>query len=127
LHAKQSTEVCYEASTSYGVVHDVLSQTAARVVVAPPGKLRLIYRSSDKPERADAKGNRGGLRRPEPWYSGRSRTRRLRRSSLTARVRRPVAAEKNGRRIRSRTRQDFWKWDHWPDPERALVQCMPLC
>jgi transposase len=47
-------EVCYEASCSYGHFHDLLSPVAARVLVAHPGRLRLIFRSSDKNDRKDA-------------------------------------------------------------------------
>ena len=48
-------EVVYEASNGYGVVYDELAKTASRVVVAHPGQLRLIFRSKDKHNRADAK------------------------------------------------------------------------
>jgi hypothetical protein len=47
-------EVCYEASCGYGHYHDLLSPTAARVTVAHPGRLRLIFRSKDKDDRKDA-------------------------------------------------------------------------
>src|SRR3954469_1198661 len=47
-------EVCYEASCGYGHYHDVLSPLAARVVVAHPGQLRLIFRSKSKNDRNDA-------------------------------------------------------------------------
>jgi transposase len=47
-------EVCYEASCGYGHYHDRLRPLAARVVVAHPGKLRLIFRSKDKNDRNDA-------------------------------------------------------------------------
>jgi transposase len=47
-------EVCYEASCGYGHFHDLLSPVAARVLVAHPGRLRLIFRSSDKNDRKDA-------------------------------------------------------------------------
>ena len=46
--------VCYEASCGYGFLHDLLSQVAARVVVAHPGHLRLIFRSKRKNDRVDA-------------------------------------------------------------------------
>src|SRR6476620_9095983 len=46
--------VCYEASCGYGHLHDRLAKHAARVVVAHPGKLRWIYRSKRKNDRADA-------------------------------------------------------------------------
>lgn len=47
-------EVCYEASTGYGMYYELLSGIAARVVVAHPGLLRLIYRSKQKNDRRDA-------------------------------------------------------------------------
>ena len=47
-------EVCYEASCGYGHYHDLLRPIAARVTVAHPGRLRLIFRSKDKNERKDA-------------------------------------------------------------------------
>lgn len=45
--------VCFEASCGYGVVHEELSQFA-RVVVAHPGHLRLIFRAKRKNDRIDA-------------------------------------------------------------------------
>jgi transposase len=47
-------EVCYEASCGYGHYHDTLRPIAARVVVAHPGRLRLILRSKDKNDRKHA-------------------------------------------------------------------------
>jgi transposase len=47
-------EVCYEASCGYGHFHDLLRPVAARVLVAHPGRLRLIFRSTDKNDRKDA-------------------------------------------------------------------------
>jgi hypothetical protein len=47
-------EVCYEASCGYGHYHDLLLPLAARVLVAHPGRLRLIIRSRDKNDRKDA-------------------------------------------------------------------------
>jgi hypothetical protein len=47
-------EVCYEASCGYGHCHDLLSRIAARVTVAHPGQLRLIFRWKDKNDRKDA-------------------------------------------------------------------------
>src|SRR3954454_3860754 len=47
-------EVCYEASCGYGHYHDLLRPLAARVVVAHPGQLRLIFRSKTKNDRNDA-------------------------------------------------------------------------
>jgi hypothetical protein len=38
-------EVCYEASCGYGHYHDLVKPLAARVLVAHPGRLRLIFRS----------------------------------------------------------------------------------
>ena len=46
--------VCFEASTAYGYLHELLSAVAERVVVAHPGQLRLIFRSKKKNDRADA-------------------------------------------------------------------------
>src|SRR5262249_54933696 len=47
-------EVCYEASCGYGHFHDLLRPLAARVLVAHPGPLRLIFRSKNKNDRNDA-------------------------------------------------------------------------
>ena len=46
--------VCFEASTAYGYLHELLSKVADRVVVAHPGQLRLIFQSKKKNDRADA-------------------------------------------------------------------------
>lgn len=46
--------ICYEASCGYGYLHERLSRIAARVVVAHPGQLRLIFRSKRKNDRVDA-------------------------------------------------------------------------
>lgn len=46
--------VCFEASVGYGFVYEQLSGLARRVVVAHPGKLRLIFRSKRKNDRVDA-------------------------------------------------------------------------
>jgi transposase len=46
--------VCFEASTAYGYLYELLSEVAQRVVVAHPGQLRLIFRSKKKNDRADA-------------------------------------------------------------------------
>jgi transposase len=51
---KEPFAICYEASTSYGVFYDELSQLAERVVVAHPGQLRLIGRATRKNDRFDA-------------------------------------------------------------------------
>jgi len=48
-------EICYEASTGYGVVYEAFSKVARRVVVGHPGKLRLIFAAKDKHDRGDAK------------------------------------------------------------------------
>src|ERR687886_1506572 len=47
-------EVCYEASCGYGHYHDLLQPLAARILVAHPGQLRLIFRSKSKNDRNDA-------------------------------------------------------------------------
>ena len=47
-------EVCYEASCGYGHYYDLLCPIAARVLVAHPGQLRLIFRSKNKNDRNDA-------------------------------------------------------------------------
>src|SRR5438105_7328185 len=48
------SEVCYEAGCGYGHHHDLLRPLAARVPVAHPGQLRLIFRSRNKNDRNDA-------------------------------------------------------------------------
>lgn len=50
----QPFQICYEASSGYGWLHDQLRPLAAQVVVAHPGQLRLIFRSKHKHDRADA-------------------------------------------------------------------------
>ena len=52
---EESFQVCFEASCGYGPLHDALARIAQRVVVAHPGQLRLIFRSKQKHDRADAK------------------------------------------------------------------------
>jgi len=47
-------QVCYEASTGYGVLYDLLSPLAEKIQVAHPGRLALIYKSKRKHNRADA-------------------------------------------------------------------------
>ena len=47
--------VCYEASLSYGTLHDLLTPVCHEVVVAHPGKLRLIFGGKRKNDRIDAK------------------------------------------------------------------------
>lgn len=51
---RQPFEICFEASCNYGWLHDQLSRHASRVVVAHPGRLRLIFRSKRKNDRVDA-------------------------------------------------------------------------
>jgi transposase len=51
----QPFSILYEASCGYGCLHDKLAGIAERVVVAHPGRLRLIFRSKQKNDRADAK------------------------------------------------------------------------
>ena len=48
-------EIAFEASCGYGFVYDRLSKLADRVVVAHPGKLRLIYQNKRKNDLADAR------------------------------------------------------------------------
>ena len=55
VRVKPPFEVCYEASTGYGVVYEALVGVADRVAVGHPAKLRLIFGSKDKHNRADAK------------------------------------------------------------------------
>lgn len=46
--------ICFEASTGYGYLFERLQRLARRVVVAHPGHLRLIFRSTRKNDRVDA-------------------------------------------------------------------------
>jgi len=46
--------ICFEASCGYGRLYDRLQPLAQRVVVAHPGRLRLIFRSKKKSDRVDA-------------------------------------------------------------------------
>lgn len=46
--------MAYEASLGYGTLYDKLSCFAQRVVVAHPGRLRLIFRAKRKNDRIDA-------------------------------------------------------------------------
>lgn len=50
---QQEMTVCFEASCGYGVVHEELA-AFARVIVAHPGRLRLIFRAKRKNDRVDA-------------------------------------------------------------------------
>ena len=59
-------EVCYEASCGYGHYHDVLQPLATRVLVAHPGRLRLIFRSTNKNDRNDSTSAAAGWRSPSP-------------------------------------------------------------
>jgi transposase len=47
-------QVCYEASTGYGALYEKISPLAAKVEVAHPGRLKLIFKSKKKHNRADA-------------------------------------------------------------------------
>lgn len=51
---KEPFQICYEASTNYGWLYDELSRIAKRVLVAHPGRLRLIFKSRRKNDRLDA-------------------------------------------------------------------------
>ena len=51
---KEPFQVCYEASTGYGALYERLAPLAAKVVVAHPGKLKLIFQCKKKHNRADA-------------------------------------------------------------------------
>jgi len=46
--------ICFEATCGYGHLYDRLTKLARRVVMAHPGKLRLIFRSARKNDRVDA-------------------------------------------------------------------------
>lgn len=52
---KKPMQVCYEASTGYGALHERLRPVASRIAVAHPGRLRLIYQSKKKSNRVDAR------------------------------------------------------------------------
>ena len=47
-------QVCYEASTGYGTLYELLAPIADHVAVAHPGVLKLIFRSKKKNDRQDA-------------------------------------------------------------------------
>ena len=51
---KRPFGICFEATCGYGYLHDELRRMARRVVVAHPGRLRLIFRSKRKNDRVDA-------------------------------------------------------------------------
>ena len=65
-------EVCYEASTGYGRFFELLTPIAARVAVAHPGLLRLIFRSKNKNDRRDGQSvpGTGSARRPRTQEEG---------------------------------------------------------
>ena len=54
MNLRGRCEVCFEASTGYGIYFEALSKIASRVAVAHPGLLKLIFRSKQKNDRADA-------------------------------------------------------------------------
>ena len=47
-------QVCFEASCGYGALYDRLRPLSARVVVAHPGQVRMIFRAKRKNDRVDA-------------------------------------------------------------------------
>jgi transposase len=47
--------ICFEATCGYGYLYRELSRLAQRVVVAHPGRLRLIFRAQRKNDRIDAR------------------------------------------------------------------------
>jgi transposase len=51
---KKPFQICYEASTGYGALYERVSPLAQRVQVAHPGRLKLIFKSKKKHNRADA-------------------------------------------------------------------------
>lgn len=50
----QPFQICFEASTNYGWLYDELRKQTDRVLVAHPGRLRLIFKSRRKNDRLDA-------------------------------------------------------------------------
>jgi transposase len=52
--AGEQLAIGYEASCGYGHLYEQLSKIAAKVVVAHPGQLRLIFKSKRKSDRVDA-------------------------------------------------------------------------
>lgn len=52
--ASEKLAICYEASCGYGHLFEQLSRIAAKVVVAHPGQLRLIFKGKRKSDRVDA-------------------------------------------------------------------------
>jgi len=55
LASQEPIVVAYEASLGYGTLYDQLARFCQRVVVAHPGRLRLIFKSKRKNDRIDAK------------------------------------------------------------------------
>lgn len=53
LHGRPC-RICFEASCDYGHLYDRLKKVAQQVVVAHPGKLRLIYADKRKNDKIDA-------------------------------------------------------------------------
>ena len=51
----QPFQICFEASCGYGHLYDQLARHAQRVVMAHPGKVRLIFRAKRKNDRIDAR------------------------------------------------------------------------
>ena len=47
--------VVFEASVGYGAIHDALAGFCRRLVVAHPGRLRLIFNTKRKNDRVDAR------------------------------------------------------------------------
>ena len=47
--------ICFEATCGYGYLYRELSTLGARVIVAHPGQLRLIFRAKRKNDRIDAR------------------------------------------------------------------------
>jgi transposase len=47
-------QVCYEASTGYGALYDRVAPLASRIQVAHPGRLKVIFQSKKKHNKADA-------------------------------------------------------------------------
>lgn len=48
-------QIALEASTGYGLLYDTLRPLASRIIVAHPGRLRLIFRAKRKTDRIDAR------------------------------------------------------------------------
>jgi transposase len=52
---REAWSVCFEASCGYGTLYEKLIRVAQRVVVAHPGRLRLIFKSKKKFDRVDGR------------------------------------------------------------------------